>query len=517
MLRDVVQQELNDKDVQGLKHFKRLLPLLRRLRDSGCERDRAGNRRLYMDEYCELVILALLNPMINSLRTLRKTIGLDHVANTLGIRRFSLGSFSESPRVFEPQRLRAVIDELAKELRPLSKDPRLSELKDVLTLVDSTILAALTRLARAAVGAEARYNTSRDGLARYAWRLHTQFQSGHLRPASHRPHRGAHAGANREHNVLRARLEAERCYIGDGGYADRSLFAPNVVARGSSYVIRMREDSVFTVLEERELSQEAARDAGIVRDAIVTLGPPGAAALNHPVRIVVIQVKPHPRRTRRDAKKQSDVIVVATCLLDLPPELVTLIYSKRYTIELFFRFLKELLGMRHLLSERQEGIDIQVYCAVIICMLINLTTAKRPDKYTLLMVHWYQLGVASEQELIDHLNQPDNRGTKLRAEEDFGKNWAIEPRGRCEHTRPVVDAAAPSAFQAPSRHPNPGQSPALIQERQIYEIYSGKRPPGRTGLAFWTMAPPGTGADSTAVVYATAVLPAASTMSTSIV
>jgi hypothetical protein len=419
MLRDVVQQELNDKDVQGLKHFKRLLPLLRRLRDSGCERDRAGNRRLYMDEYCELVILALLNPMINSLRTLQKTIGLDHVANTLGIRRFSLGSFSESPRVFEPQRLTAVIDELAKELRPLSKDPRLSELKDVLTLVDSTILAALTRLARAAVGAEARYNTSRDGLARYAWRLHTQFDLDTFAP--HRIDRtGArNAGANREHNVLRARLEAERCYIGDGGYADRSLFA-DVVARGSSYVIRMREDSVFTVLEERELSQEAL-DAGIVRDAIVTLGPPGAAALNHPVRIVVIQVKPHPRRTRRDAKKQSDVIVVATCLLDLPPELVTLIYSKRYTIELFFRFLKELLGMRHLLSERQEGIDIQVYCAVIICMLINLTTAKRPDKYTLLMVHWYQLGVASEQELIDHLNQPDNRGTKLRAKEELWK------------------------------------------------------------------------------------------------
>ena len=419
MLRDVVQQELNDKDVQGLKHFKRLLPLLRRLRDSGCERDRAGNRRLYMDEYCELVILALLNPMINSLRTLQKTIGLDHVANTLGIRRFSLGSFSESPRVFEPQRLKAVIDELAKELRPLSKDPRLSELKDVLTLVDSTILAALTRLARAAVGAEARYNTSRDGLARYAWRLHTQFDLDTFAP--HRIDRtGArNAGANREHNVLRARLEAERCYIGDGGYADRSLFA-DVVARGSSYVIRMREDSVFTVLEERELSQEAL-DAGIVRDAIVTLGPPGAAALNHPVRIVVIQVKPHPRRTRRDAKKQSDVIVVATCLLDLPPELVTLIYSKRYTIELFFRFLKELLGMRHLLSQRQEGIDIQVYCAVIICMLINLTTAKRPDKYTLLMVHWYQLGVASEQELIDHLNQPDNRGTKLRAKEELWK------------------------------------------------------------------------------------------------
>ena len=270
------------------------------------------------------------------------------------------------------------------------------------------------------MGAEARYNTSRDGMAVYGWKLHTQLDLETLVP--HRIDRtGArNAGDNREHNVLRARLEAERCYIGDGGYADRSLFA-DVVARGGNYVIRMREDSVFTVLEERELSQEAlgrGNRARCDRDA----GHAERAAASHPVRIVVIQVKPHPRPGRgANAKKQSDMIVVATCLLDLPPELVTLIYSKRYTIELFFRFLKELLGMRHLLSQREEGIDIQIYCTVIICMLINLTTAKRPDKYTLLMVHWYQLGVASEQELIDHLNQPDNRGTKLRAKEELWK------------------------------------------------------------------------------------------------
>ena len=424
MLRDVVQQELNDKDVQGSSTSSGCCRCCGALRDSGCERDRAGQPpAVHGRKYCELVILALLNPMISSLPDAAKNHRTGSRRQHAGDPPLPVWAASRNRRGSSSRSgLKAVIDELAKELRPLSKDPRLSELKDVLTLVDSTILAALTRLARAAVGAEARYNTSRDGLGSVTPAggcTRTRFDLDTFAP--HRIDRtGArNAGANREHNVLRARLEAERCYIGDGGYADRSLFA-DVVARGSSYVIRMREDSVFTVLEERELSQEAL-DAGIVRDAIVTLGPPGAAALNHPVRIVVIQVKPHPRRTRRDAKKQSDVIVVATCLLDLPPELVTLIYSKRYTIELFFRFLKELLGMRHLLSQRQEGIDIQVYCAVIICMLINLTTAKRPDKYTLLMVHWYQLGVASEQELIDHLNQPDNRGTKLRAKEELWK------------------------------------------------------------------------------------------------
>jgi hypothetical protein len=50
----------------------------------------------------------------------------------------------------EPERLKTVIEELAGELRPLATDPRLSQIKDALTLVDGTVLAGLTGLANAA-------------------------------------------------------------------------------------------------------------------------------------------------------------------------------------------------------------------------------------------------------------------------------------------------------------------------------------------------------------------------------
>lgn len=54
--------EIREADITGLKFFDRLLPLLRRLRDVGCQRDRAGNRDLFFDEYCLFVLLALFNP-----------------------------------------------------------------------------------------------------------------------------------------------------------------------------------------------------------------------------------------------------------------------------------------------------------------------------------------------------------------------------------------------------------------------------------------------------------------------
>lgn len=411
-------EPLKDKDIRCLGHLQKVFDLLDGLARVGCERDRAGNRRLFFNGYCKLVLLYIWNPLIDSLRGLQQAASLATVARAMGIGRFSLGSFSEAPGVFDPEQLKPVIAELAAQLHPREKDPRLDSVGHAITLVDGTVLTGLTRLVKAACGTEGRYNTARDGRAVYGWREHTQLDLETFAP--HRIDRtGArNAGDNRESNVLRRTLEKDRCYVGDGGYADQTLFDEITDAK-SSFVIRMREDSVFqNVLEERLLSQEAL-DAGVVRDAIVQL--PQA---RYPIRIILVQVETHPHRTRMGTQ-QSDVVLLATNLLDLPAELVALIYLKRYTVELFFRTLKQLLGMRHLLSQRQEGIDIQVYCTVIVCLLICLITGKRPDKSTRNMIGWYLIGLASRQELLDHLNRPDNTGVKKRAKDELWKKLGL--------------------------------------------------------------------------------------------
>lgn len=415
---------LKDTEVQGLRYFRRLLPLLERLKDVGCERDSAGNRQLFFDDYVKLVLLYLWNPLIGSLRTLQKAAALPKVIKALGVRRFSLGSFSEAPAVFEPQLLKDVIDELAGELRPLSADPRLAELKRAVTLADSTVLGGLAGLAGAAVHGT-RYSTTRDGRALHGWRLHLQLDLKTFAPCRATVTGACNAGAMREHNVLKAQLEGGRCYTGDCAYGDRGLL-DGIVAADSSYVMRVREDAVFQVLEERELSQ-AALDAGVVRDAIVRLGGPDAPPMSHAVRLVEVQVNPQPRRTRkakagvRKGGRHSDRLLIVSDMADLAAELVALVYQHRYSVELFFRFLKQVLGLRHLISQRPEGVEILVYCAVIACLLIQLQTGRRADKRTAEMLGWFLLGLASEQDVIDHLNAPDRTGVKLRAKETLWK------------------------------------------------------------------------------------------------
>jgi hypothetical protein len=410
--------------IVGLAHFKRLMPLLHRLDDVGCERDTAGNRSLRMSDYCAVVMLYLFNPMIDSLRSLQRTLGLDIVAKALGVKRFSLGSFSESVRVFDPQNLKAIIQELAGQLTPLGRDPRLAQLKHALTLVDSSVLQGLCRLTSAAC-TQTRYCTGKDGRALHGWRLHMQLDLVTFCPRNTQLTGARKVGEASETQVLKQALEQGRCYVNDGGYADHALFNATVAA-GSSYVTRMREDTVFDVLDERLLSQEAL-DAGIVRDAVSRLAGATTSATDHSVRIIVVEVEPHPRRTRKiqpgrnKTTRYTDLLVIATNLLDLPPELIALIYRYRYSVELFFRLFKQLLGLRHLLSQRKEGVEIQVYCCVIACMVINLQTGKKPDKAMIQMLGFYLLGLASEQDVVSHLNKPDNTGVKLNAKRELWK------------------------------------------------------------------------------------------------
>ena len=112
---------------------------------------------------------------------------------------------------------------------------------------------------------------------------------------------------------------------------------------------------------------------------------------------------------------------MARATKEVPAEVVALLYRYRWTIELFFRFFKQVLGCRHLFSDDPRGITIQCYCAVIACMLLQLWTGKKPNKEMHRMVGFYLSGWADEADVLAWANRPDNTGVKLRAKEALWK------------------------------------------------------------------------------------------------
>jgi hypothetical protein len=418
------KDQLVEPDVRGAKYLKRVLALLGRLHADATARDRAHNRTLFYDQYAALVLFAMFSPAVDSLRAVRQASALPKVRKLLGCppapRGYSLGSLSEAARVFDPALLRGVIAGLAAELRPLAADPRLAEVRGALTLVDGTLLKALPRLAASA------WKTSRTGAPMHGWRMHCRLDLSLGVPAGVDLTDYRNSGGSDERAVLRANLEAGRCYVTDRGYFAYGLFDA-IVAAASDYVCRVKGHVSFAVTDERPVTP-AARAAGVVRDAVVVPGCPQRQDRRpaHPVRLVWVEVAVAPRAARGTGKPaggppRRETLILATNQLDLPAELVAVVYRHRWAVELFFRFFKQTLGCRHLLSDDPGGVAIQCYCAVIACLLLTLWTGKRADKATWRMAGWFLAGLATEADLLAHANRPDNTGVKLRARAELWK------------------------------------------------------------------------------------------------
>jgi len=390
--------KLKEADISGLKYFDQLAPLLKRLHKDGCDRDSAGNRRLHYDQYCMLLLLYLFNPVVTSLRGIQQASELKKVQKKLGCQRAALGSLSEATAVFDPERLKEIIAQLGDQLKPLQQDKRLTDIKQTITLVDGSLLSALPSMM------EASWRKAKDGNALVKWRLHTHFEI--LRGVPTRVDVTPNGGGEHDERAMLSRVvEADRLYVADRGYAKFALFNEIVNAK-SGYVCRLRDNSVWTVKEQKYRNDHAELNE-IISDEVIEFSK--GSNLNHPVRVICIKVNPHTTRGKyRGGSSGVDsdgVLRIATNLLEVPADVIGLIFSERWAIEIFFRFFKQILGCRHLISQDQNGIEIQTYCAIIACMLIALWTGKKPTLRTYEMICFYFTGMADEDELMAHVEK----------------------------------------------------------------------------------------------------------------
>jgi hypothetical protein len=378
------------KNVRGLKYFKQLRPLLARLHEVGTESDHAGNRRLFFDDYTALILLFFFNPSLDSLRALKQVSCLEKVQKKLSSPRVSLGSLSAAARDFDAVALEAIVGELAQQALPLSTGKDAEVLRG-LTAVDGSLLPALPKMAWALwVDEEHR-----------AAKLHLHFDVFKGVPC----HATVTEGNGNEKKELRASLQPGRLYVIDRGYAEYQLFQ-DIIDAQSSFIGRIRDNAVYEVVEERLLSDDAKK-AGVVRDRIVWLGCETSGSV-FKQKLHVVEVA----TGKTDSQGQPEILLLASNCLDLDAAWITLGYKYRWTVELFFRWFKCILGCQHLLSTCQNGVTIQVYLALIASLLIVQWTGRKPNKRTFEMLCLYFQGWASEAELIAHLRKMNEPKTK---------------------------------------------------------------------------------------------------------
>jgi hypothetical protein len=377
------RRDLQPSDIEGLEYFDMLAPLLARLRDIGTRRDRAGNRRLFYDQYISLLLLYFFSPTITSLRALQQASTLEAVQRRLGIRPTSLGSFSEAARLFDAQALHEILRELAGKAAPIIDGPDAKQLLH-LTAVDGSVFRAFPRMAWALWN-----DAGHRGI-----KLHLHFDVFCSIPVD----AAITVASGSETDQLRAMLQPGRLYVVDRGYLDHELYR-EILEAGSSFIGRIKDNGAYTV-ESGCLLSTADCQAGIVSDQrLKRLGTSHHKneLRGHQLRLVKVQ--------RTNDEGELETWWLLTNRLDLSAELVALGYRYRWTVELFFRWLKCVLGCKQLLSTSENGVTLQIYTALIASLLIVLWTGRKPTKRTWEMLQFYFQGWASLDELEAHLEK----------------------------------------------------------------------------------------------------------------
>lgn len=375
-------EERTARRLRAVRMIAPLRKMLKQIHTAGTERDRAGNRKFFYDHYLSLLLLFYANPSLTALRSLQNASNWELTRKRLGIPRVSLGSLSESSRVFDAALVRPILKELADLARPHFQGREAEALAN-LTAVDGSVFAAMPRMAWALwMDAEHR-----------GVKLHLQFHAckgvpgdAVLTPA-----------ACSEPAALTSMLEPNRLYVCDRGYASFELFR-SILDAGSSLIVRVKDDITLHVQEERAISPAAAQ-AGVIRDVILKrLGTSHHKdVVGRPMRLVVVRV------VDRDGKVRE--LWLVTDRFDLDADLVAIAYRYRWSVEIFFRWLKCVLGAKHLISKSPNGVALQMYAALIVSLLIAIRTGSKPTKRTFETIQFYLLGWVSDAEFAAHLAQ----------------------------------------------------------------------------------------------------------------
>ena len=253
---------------------------------------------------------------------------------------------------------------------------------EAVRLIDSTGL----RLA--GLGAEwARFSATACGA-----KLHVVYD-----PDADRPLYAAVTPA-RVHDITPAKampIEAGATYVFDLGYYDYGFWA-KLDQAGCRLVTRLKTNTPLCVVAENTPPEASA----IRSDRIGFLPMRLARSRTNPMRDPVREV-----RVELDTGK---VLRLVTNDLDAPAEEIADLYRRRWAIELFFRWVKQTLKIKHFLGTSENAVRIQIAVALIAFLLLRLAQPASTIRSPLAFARLVRANIMHRRWIHDLLKPPPN-------------------------------------------------------------------------------------------------------------
>ena len=146
-------------------------------------------------------------------------------------------------------------------------------------------------------------------------------------------------------------------YVMDRGYLDFGRLYGFELA-GAFFVTRSKAGVQLNRLESRPVD----KSTGVRSDHIVWLSLPQSVA-HYPDRL---------RRVRYRDPKDGKVLVFLTNNFDLPALIIAQLYQCRWQVELFFKWIKQNLRIKHFFGTTDNAVKTQVWIAICIYVLVAI-------------------------------------------------------------------------------------------------------------------------------------------------
>src|SRR4051812_13804974 len=196
-------------------------------------------------------------------------------------------------------------------------------------------------------------------------------------------------------------IEPGATYVFDLGYYDYAWWA-QFDAAGCRIVTRFKSNTPLQVVEKLKV----VGGSNILSDRIGFLLQRQAKSRRNPMQDAVREV----RVTTENGK----VLRILSNDLDASPEEIADLYRRRWAIELFFRWIKQILKTTRFVGTSETAVRIQIAVALIAFLLLRL--AQAAQKATLSPVVFSRLVRASlmHRRSINHLLEPPPTGVDQR-------------------------------------------------------------------------------------------------------
>ena len=167
-----------------------------------------------------------------------------------------------------------------------------------------------------------------------------------------------------DHNFLKKlKCDDNTVYVFDKGYNDYKAFK-HFTDHKTGFITRLKDNALYEEIENLEISERT--HSGVLRDKIIEVE---IIEGKEKAKLKLRKVTFYDRENKRKFE-------FLTNLFELTADLIAGLYKIRWQIELLFKQLKQNFPLRYFLGDNENAIKIQIYCVLIVNLLIAVIKKK---------------------------------------------------------------------------------------------------------------------------------------------